>query len=551
MKQLIQTMKVMAVLLLFLAAVQPNPITAAGADFNEEFTSASLDPAWQVMSYAFSGSRSHGYTSPANHFDLTSNPGHLRYSVDPMTHNDGFWNGFVPMGPNAYGYTYDPGLVISRPLTGEYWDLEAKAQYNMPSSNGRLMTLNAYFGTGGADTYEASFARFGDLGTNIIQVRLRHKTTPTIGTNGEGVVDLEYVAVPSVPSEHYYFRLQRSGTVITAFWSTDGTTWNTAYTRDLGASIAGVAQNVAITGLSWFNPAGSYADYDYIRFKDTSGCLIDAPAEVNEGASFTATVQCNGVNNVYGYQLATSSSGAATTSATGYTPGSFVTSAGSDYLETNNTLGAYVVSRRAPAAGASGSFTLGSVGYTANTGLTADGSAVLSLNTLLLGDITGAPITAALEGTTTVTILDLRTLILTVSSDGSVQQVRNVTASANTETRGPQTGVGTSLTLDFFDAINTVMPTLTVDMTSHLVCSGVINLPASVNSQTVQLKAGDVVLNGADASARINLFDAVTIGLAYGTAGTGEEDVNGDGTVNIFDLIHVGRNYGAVTGGCL
>jgi hypothetical protein len=262
-------------------------------------------------------------------------------------------------------------------------------------------------------------------------------------------------------------------------------------------------------------------------------------------------VQCDGVNNVYGYQLATSSSGAATTSATGYTPGSFVTGAGSDYLETNNTLGAYVVSRRAPAVGASGSFTLGSVGYTANTGLNADGSAVLSLNTLLLGDITGAPITAALEGTTTVTILDLRTLILTVSSDGSVQQVRNVIASANTETRGPQTGVGTSLTLDFFDAINTVMPTLTVDMTSHLVCSGVIMLPASVNSQTVQLKAGDVVLNGADASARINLFDAVTIGLAYGTAGTGEEDVNGDGTVNIFDLIHVGRNYGAVTGGCL
>jgi hypothetical protein len=67
----------------------------------------------------------------------------------------------------------------------------------------------------------------------------------------------------------------------------------------------------------------------------------------------------------------------------------------------------------------------------------------------------------------------------------------------------------------------------------------------------VQLKAGDVVLNGADAGARINLFDAVTIGLAYGTAGTGEEDVNGDGTVNIFDLIHVGRNYGAVTGACL
>jgi len=549
-KQLVQYIKVMAVLLLFMAVVQPHPIAAAGTDFNEDFNSASLDPAWQVMSYSFSGVRSHSITAPANHFDLTSNPGFLRYSLDPMTHNDSFWNGFVPMGPNQYNYTYDPGLVISRPLSGTYWNLEAKAQFNMPSSNGRSIGLNAYFGNGGVDTYEASFSRFGDIGTSIITMRLRHKTAPTLGANGEGVEFVEIVSVPSVPSEQYYFRLQRSGTTITAFWSTDGTTWNTAYTRDLGSAITGVAQNVAITGLSWFNPASSYGDFDYIHFKDTSGCYIGAPAAVNEGASFTATVQCNGVNNVYGFQLGTSASGAASTSAIGYTPGSFVTSAGSDYLETNNTLGAYVVSRRAPAAAASGSFTLGSLDFTASGGLSADGSAVLSLNTLLLGDLSGAPITAVLEGTTTVTILDLRTLNLTVSSDGSVQQVRNVTASANTETRGPQTGVGTSLTLNFTDAINTATPTLTVDMTSHLVCSGTITLPSSVSSRTVQLKAGDVVLNGADVSARINLYDAVTIGLAYGTAGTGEEDVNGDGTVNIFDLIHVGRNYGAVTGAC-
>ncbi|MBK9745793.1 MAG: hypothetical protein IPO91_03350 [Chloroflexi bacterium] len=278
--------------------------------------------------------------------------------------------------------------------------------------------------------------------------------------------------------------------------------------------------------------------------------MIAAPAAVNEGASFTATVQCDGVDNVYGFQLGTSSSGAASTIATSYTPGSFVTSAGSDYLETNNTLNAYVVSRRAPAVAASGDFTLGSVNFTASGGLSADGSAVLSLNTLLLGDMSGAPITPAILGNTRIPVLDLRTLNLTVSSDGSVQQVRNVTASANTETRGPQTGAGTSLTLNFADAINTSTPTLTVDMTSHLMCSGSITLPSSVSSRTVQLKAGDVVLNGADVSARINLYDAVTIGLAYGTAGTGEEDVNGDGTVNIFDLIHVGRNYGSVTGAC-
>ncbi len=139
----------------------------------------------------------------------------------------------------------------------------------------------------------------------------------------------------------------------------------------------GVAQRLAITGMIWLNPAGSYGDYDYIHFNSAPSCYIGAPASVDQGTSFTATLQCDGVDNVYGFQLGTSSSGDASTSATSYTPESFVVDAEGDYSETNKTLGAYVVSRGAPATAISSVFTLGSVSFTANSGLSADGSAVL------------------------------------------------------------------------------------------------------------------------------------------------------------------------------
>lgn len=281
-------------------------------------------------------------------------------------------------------------------------------------------------------------------------------------------------------------------------------------------------------------------------------CYIDAPAAAYEGTSFTSTVRCNSASGVYGFQLGTSAVGDAAASAASYTPGSFVTDVGDDYIEGRNTLDNYSVTRRSPAGEAVGDFSLGSLGYTTSTGLTADSSATLSLDTLLLGDLTGAPVDIGVTSPTTVRIINRFTLTLTITSDGSVQQVRDVTASADTVTLGPETGTGTALTLHFNDIITPAAPTLSADMRSHLACSGgSVNLdPAGANPVTIELQAGDVVLNEADTTPAINLYDAVAIGLAFGTPGSGEEDVNGDGTVNIFDLIHVGRNYDTVMGAC-
>jgi hypothetical protein len=53
--------------------------------------------------------------------------------------------------------------------------------------------------------------------------------------------------------------------LVTARWSRDGANWTTEFSRDLGAALEGLDQRVTLAGLSWFNPANSYADYDYVR----------------------------------------------------------------------------------------------------------------------------------------------------------------------------------------------------------------------------------------------------------------------------------------------
>lgn len=298
--------------------------------------------------------------------------------------------------------------------------------------------------------------------------------------------------------------------------------------------------------------------FDWTRFDVLPPpCRIDAPASVNEGASFTATVLCdNKVQGAFGFQFGTSWAGDAEPGQRAYDAGSFVTDAGANIIPLKNQVagGLYSVTRLHAAGAANGPFTLGSVGFGAHRGLTANGSATLTLNSLLLGDESGADLHVAFVPTTTVTIIDLYTFRLTVASDGTVQQVRDVTAVVDSVTPDATTPSATPLGMTFVynDKITPpYTPSLSADMKSHLECaSPALSLTASVTDLTINLKAGDVVLDSTDATPSINLFDSTAIGLAYGQASTDEVDVNGDGTVNVFDLIHVGRNYGAVKGLC-
>lgn len=235
--------------------------------FNEEFNSAALDTAWHV--YDFSGTRSNSLVSPANHFSLSDATGALRYYLDPMTHGDGFLNGYLTTSGQHSCCSHDPGQEVFRSLNGDQWILETKVTYFMPISNGRTLDIRVYFGDGGLNTYYAGFMRGRDTEYNEISAFIVRK-------DGPDPVDFTYLDRLPIRTYSYggtegdlaiiHYRIVRDGSMLRLLWSDNGSEWNGIVSRDLGAGLEGAAQRVTLTGLSWFNSVGSYAEYDYLRF---------------------------------------------------------------------------------------------------------------------------------------------------------------------------------------------------------------------------------------------------------------------------------------------
>jgi hypothetical protein len=310
------------------------------------------------------------------------------------------------------------------------------------------------------------------------------------------------------------------------------------------------------------------------------GCFVNAPASVEEGQTFTATVKCNSVNaNVFGFEFGTtftaptvtvngSSAPAATQNGSTYTAGDF---APSNFLVGTNSLnGLYAVSHEG-SDNTTGTFTLGSFTATVPYGLVADSSATIHISSFKLSDNLGAPINGQLQASpdTTVTITNKVIPILsgnvTVRSDGSVSKLETISLdldSANAlsgHSFSPFTKDTTSGSSYAFNVSNLTYAAdhtniaVSASMKSHLACSKSFTLVDGANNAatkvgTITLKAGDVVSVGGDTA--INIQDATAIGSAFGTSSTDAVDVNGDGTVDIYDLVHVGRNYGATQGTC-
>jgi hypothetical protein len=265
---------VSAVILFLLLALQNN----ATAQFNEQFNSSTLDPAWQIVE--FTGTRVYGYTSPANHISLTDNLGYLRYYVDRMTHRNGFAYNFQKW--SSVSYTYDPGLELRRTISGENWLLEAKASYYLPYTNGRDFVLDVYFGNGNIGTFSVQFQRGRDVNQNMLRIILAKKTDSD-PWRYPLVEDMYIQYVPNDPADFstFYFRLERAGGELTTMWSEDGATCDTAFNHDMGTLLDGLTQTVVVTGESWFNPEGSYADWDYITVTPT---VITVDIDIKPGS---------------------------------------------------------------------------------------------------------------------------------------------------------------------------------------------------------------------------------------------------------------------------
>lgn len=236
-----------------------------GTGFTDDFSSSVLDPAWTV--YTYGGPRAYGYPPPANHFSLTDNPGYLRYGLDPMTHSDGYITNYQSDTLHSC-CLMDPGIELGRALSGDQWRIEAKGNFYLPSTNGRSLDLRVYFGDGQAGTYFARFIRGRDVNANYSVGLLGQTLDLSLGATYFGNAAYLDAGSGGPTSTTDYWRIARSGGVITESWSSNGTDWNSLFTHDLGTSLNGLSQKVVLTGTSWFNTGGSYVDWDYVNFTD-------------------------------------------------------------------------------------------------------------------------------------------------------------------------------------------------------------------------------------------------------------------------------------------
>ena len=263
----------------------------AQTSFYDGFDAPALDPAWSVVQYTGPFPRSYGYTSPANSYSLTASPGNLRYTLEPMTHDWGFVTNYTTSLPGEVSCcNHDPGVELIRTFTGDQWLFETKVHTFMPYANGRGFRAEIAFGNGGPGTFLVALWRQRDVNQNW-HGALAFVQTGTRASDLARVTDDAYANLPlyGPNDETGWFRMQRNGGVIATWFSGDGTTWSPLLTHDFGSALDGLAQRLILTGGSWFIPAGSYADWDYVSLQALgTPPSITCPADVTVGSDANA-----------------------------------------------------------------------------------------------------------------------------------------------------------------------------------------------------------------------------------------------------------------------
>jgi len=236
-----------------------NGMCESGAirSFRDDFDGDSLSADWTVWEYQ--GERHNSQSTPANHIALES--GVLRYTVDPMTYPAAYAD-YVPRYDGVV-YTYDPGLEVSRPLSGTEWTLEVGATWYVPLViNAAGFNAEVHFGAPGSQGFGCEFLRYSndDTGSGVPS-----NANVMVASCWSGQSWTEQA--PLEPTFGRQVRFTRANDRITIQMSADGTTWQSLVTSDpLPEEVRCAEQRFQISGSAWFSPRGSYADYDYVEF---------------------------------------------------------------------------------------------------------------------------------------------------------------------------------------------------------------------------------------------------------------------------------------------
>ena len=217
--------------------------------FDEEFTSTTLDTAWKIL--AWEGPNVYSFPSYGR-YSLSARPGYLRYEPDPMTTIGG-----NPMFCDATSYWYYPALMLCRMFKGTQWCLEAKGTFHLVSgADNQGLHLQIYFNP--RKDNSASFSLDAGAGyLNVYQLGQQdfHETK-------KGLFIRDVDAPPS-----YRLRVSRIDSVLTVELARDPEEYRLVFQRTMNPSFFGPFHELVLTGGSWFTPAGSSVDWDYIRLR--------------------------------------------------------------------------------------------------------------------------------------------------------------------------------------------------------------------------------------------------------------------------------------------
>jgi hypothetical protein len=163
-------------------------------------------------------------------------------------------------------YWVYPALELSRPIWGDRWIVETKVTYSMIDGlNGRGFYFMIFFNPARDRESALLITRGKDIGPqdNTLMVKLTDYGSD-IAANDLCVSPRDTAGSRDFT---YWYRVIRRGVQIAVFISEDDTTYREVLTGNLPSDLRNVPQFLAISGESWFLPAGSYADWDYIRFR--------------------------------------------------------------------------------------------------------------------------------------------------------------------------------------------------------------------------------------------------------------------------------------------
>lgn len=232
----------------------------SGQSFFEDFTSPTLDSSWFVSEW--NKPNVYDYTT-FGRYSLSDHPGYLRYYLDPIM-SQGYLYRYSPTFSGWY-WCY-PGLEINRILDGDCWELETRVTYSIiDGANGRDLELVLCFDPEHERETSLSIVRGKDidLPSNRLYVTLRDRGVITASNDDCRAPD----DTLGVTNFSYIFRISRADTLIAVALSDDaGINFRQVLSGILRSDLRGLPQLLILSGISWFIPAGSYADWDYFRF---------------------------------------------------------------------------------------------------------------------------------------------------------------------------------------------------------------------------------------------------------------------------------------------